>query len=382
MNGDDAGMTRRDLLAAGAGGTLAGLVSETEPAIAAGADDDIYARLGVRPIINAAGTITTMGGSLMPPEVVEAWRSASRRFVPLLELQDRIGESIARLLKVEAALVTTGAAGGITVGTAAALTARHPDRVGKLPLGPDEGLEVICQKAHRECYNHQVTACGVAIREVETRAELDEAIGPKTAMMLAYNVHEPAGAIRHAEWLAVARRHGVITLLDAAADAPPVERLWQYSRMGYDLVVFSGGKALRGPQDAGLLLGRKDLIEAAKKNTAPHCNNIGRGMKVSKEDMVAMWAAVERFVKLDHAAEHREWERRIEVIAEAVAGVDSVRTTTITPPVANHVPHLLVDWDQGRVPVTPAAVKQRLAAGSWSACSCCNRARSESWRSG
>ena len=363
MNGDDAGMTRRDLLAAGAGGTLAGLVSETEPAIAAGADDDIYARLGVRPIINAAGTITTMGGSLMPPEVVEAWRSASRRFVPLLELQDRIGESIARLLKVEAALVTTGAAGGITVGTAAALTARHPDRVGKLPLGPDEGLEVICQKAHRECYNHQVTACGVAIREVETRAELDEAIGPKTAMMLAYNVHEPAGAIRHAEWLAVARRHGVITLLDAAADAPPVERLWQYSRMGYDLVVFSGGKALRGPQDAGLLLGRKDLIEAAKKNTAPHCNNIGRGMKVSKEDMVAMWAAVERFVKLDHAAEHREWERRIEVIAEAVAGVDSVRTTTITPPVANHVPHLLVDWDQGRVPVTPAAVKQRLAAG-------------------
>lgn len=357
-------MTRREALAAGAGTTAVGLLSGQRSATAADTEPDVYAELGVTPIINAAGTITTMGGSLMPAEVREAWLAASRQFVPLLKLQEQVGEKIAALLKVPAALVTTGAAGAITVGTAAAVTWKHPQRIGQLPLPPEAGLEVIRQKSHRECYDHQATACGVKIVEVETTRQLEKAIGAQTVMMLSYNVHEPDGPIRHKRWLEIAAAHGVVTLLDAAADAPPLERLWEYQRMGYDLVAFSGGKAIRGPQGAGLLLGRQDLIAAARLNTAPYCNNIGRGMKVSKEDMVAMWAAVKRFVSLDHAAEEAEWKRRIRVIAKSVERIPTVRTRTVVPPVANHVPHLLVEWDEQHVKLAPATLKQRLATGS------------------
>ncbi len=225
------------------------------------------------------------------------------------------------------------------------------------------GREVIRQKAHRDCYDHQITACGVRLVDVETREELERAIGPRTAMLMAYNYLEPLGKIDRAEWIEIARRHKVPTLLDAAADTPPLDALWKHNRAGFDMVVFSGGKGLRGPQNAGLLLGRKDLIEAAKLNTAPRCGTIGRGMKVSKEDMVAMWAAVERHVGLDHAAQEREWERRLGVIEEALRDLPTVKTKRITPPIANHVPHLLVLWDERRLGVTPAEMKQRLSAG-------------------
>ncbi len=355
-------MTRREALAAGAT-TAAGLGATGSVTAVEASLPDVYTELGVTTVINAAGTITTMGGSLMPAEVTAAWQAAARRFVSLPQLQDRVGEKIAELLKVPAALVTTGAAGGIVVGTAAAITWKHPERVSQLPMPPEAGLEVIRPRSHRECYDHQATACGVKIVEVATTRELEQAIGPRTVMMLSYNVHEPEGGIGHREWLQVARRRGIITLLDAAADTPPLSRLWDYHRMGYDLVVFSGGKAIRGPQDAGLLLGRKDLINAAKPNTAPACNNIGRGMKVSKEDMVAMWAAVRRFVKLDHAAEEAKWRQRIAVIATAVERIPGVTTRIVVPPVANHVSHLLIDWDRNRLEVTPQQVKQALATG-------------------
>ena len=182
-------------------------------------------------------------------------------------------------------------------------------------------------------------------------------------MMFSYNFLEGESTIPRDVWIEVVRRNNIPTLLDAAADAPPVDALSKYNRMGYDMVVFSGGKAMRGPQDAGLLLGRKDLIEAAKQNTAPRCGNIGRGMKVSKEDMVAMWAAVERFVTIDHEAEEREWERRITTIANAVASVPSVETKRIVPPIANRVPHLLILWNEQRVKITPAEVKRQLSEG-------------------
>ncbi|MBI3467265.1 MAG: aminotransferase class V-fold PLP-dependent enzyme [Planctomycetes bacterium] len=355
-------ITRRTVLKVGALG--AALTGD----IAAAADGpatqrSIYEALGVEPIINAAGTITTLGGSLMPPEVVAAWTAASQSFVDLLELQDRVGEKIARLLNVEAAMVTTGAAGGIVLGTAAAVTYRDRDRIGRLPLPPEMGLEVIRQRTHRACYDNQVQACGVRLVDVETREDLERAINERTAMMFSYNVNEQDGQISQREWVAVARKHGIPTLLDAAADTPPLDALWKYNQLGFDMVAFSGGKAIRGPQDAGLLLGRKDLIEAAKLNTAPRCGTIGRGMKVSKEDMVAMWAAVERYVHLDHEAERREWERRIGVIEHSLAGIPTVQTRRITPPIANQVPHLLILWDEERLKLTPAQMKQRLAEG-------------------
>jgi L-seryl-tRNA(Ser) seleniumtransferase len=203
----------------------------------------------------------------------------------------------------------------------------------------------------------------VKLVDVETLDDLERAVSPRTAMMLAYNIHEKSGRIGHRDWIAAARRHRIPTLLDAAADTPPRERLWEYNKMGFDLVAFSGGKALRGPQNAGLLLGRKDLIDAAKLNTSPNCGTIGRGLKVSKEDMVAMWAAVERFLRIDLDAEDREWRRRIETIATAVRAIPTIKAETIVPPIANCVPHLLLHWDETRVKITPEQMKTRLAAG-------------------
>jgi L-seryl-tRNA(Ser) seleniumtransferase len=359
-------MNRRTLLATGTGGAIGGILA---PATFSQAGDtpvdapNVYELLGVKPIINAAGTITALGGSLMPPEVVAAWHAASKHFISLTALQDRVGERISALLGVEAALVTTGAAGAILVGTAAAVTWRDHSRIGQLPLSPDLGIEVVRQKVHRDCYDNQVKACGVKLVDVETLDEVDRAVNPRTAMMLAYNFRQGAGRIGHEEWIAAARRHHVPTLLDAAADAPPKERLWEYSKLGFDMVAFSGGKALRGPQNAGLLLGRKDLIETAKLNTAPHCGCIGRGLKVSKEDMVAMWAAVERFMQLDLEAEEREWTRRIAVIVAAVSQVPTIKTETIVPAIANHVPHLLLHWNEDRVKITPEQLKAKLVSG-------------------
>jgi L-seryl-tRNA(Ser) seleniumtransferase len=365
QNDHDISVSRRTVLKTGASGVVGGMLMTGTPATSEAAQPlpEVYEALGIKPIINAAGTITTLGGSIMPPEVIAAWNAASRSYLPLLELQDRIGERIAKLLGVEAALVTTGAAGAILVGTAAVLTYQDHNLVGHLPLPPKIGVEVIRQKSHRAGYENLVKACGVKLVEVETRKDLERAINERTAMMFSYNFREGTGKIKREEWVEVARRHNIPTLLDAAADTPPVERLWQYNKMGYDLVIFSGGKAIRGPQDAGLLLGRKDLIEAAKLNTAPHGGNIGRGMKVSKEDMVAMWAAIKRFVQLDHEAEWREWERRISVIADALKDVPSVTTKQIVPPIANHVPHALIVWDEQRLKVTRQQMKQQLAGG-------------------
>ena len=362
---DERDVSRRRVLQAGAGTAVGGLLTTSTSEAQGQADvhSDIYAELGVETLINAAGTITTMGGSLMPPEVQAAWQSAARHFVDLLALQERVGQEIAKLLQVESALVTTGAAGGILVGTAAALTWKDPERVGQLPLHPDQGIEVIRQKSHRACYDHLVEACGVRLVDVESREDLERAINERTALMFSYNVNEEAGQISRTEWIQVARSRNIPTLLDAAADTPPLERLSEYNRMGFDLVVFSGGKAIRGPQGAGLLLGRRELIDAAKRNTAPYCSNIGRGMKVSKEDMVAMWAAVKRFVHLDHDAEWNSWLARIETIAAAIRDLPTLTTNTIVPPIANAVPHLLIDWDRAQIGVTPAQVGQRLAAG-------------------
>lgn len=199
--------------------------------------------------------------------------------------------------------------------------------------------------------------------DVERVADVERAVTERTALLFFMNSAEPAGKIKPAEWIELARRHKVPTLLDAAADVPPVERLAGYNRMGFDLVAFSGGKALRGPNDTGLLLGRTALIEAARRNANPHCGTMGRMMKVSKEDMVALLAAVERFTGLDHAAEWREWERRLGVIEQAVKEVPTVRCDRTVPPIANHVPHLVLSWDEKRLNLTRAQLTKELAAG-------------------
>src|SRR5205814_7021211 len=174
------------------------------------------------------------------------------------------------------------------------------------------------------CYDNQLFGVGTKLIDVETAADVARAVTDRTALMFFMNYVEGEGKITRAEWVELARKHKVPTLLDAAADVPPVSRIAEYLKLGFDLVAVSGGKAVRGPNDTGLLLGRKELVEAAKANTNPHCGTIGRMMKVSKEDMVALLAAVERYVKLDHQAERREWERRLSVIEKALKDIPSV----------------------------------------------------------
>lgn len=323
----------------------------------------VYESLGVKHVINAAGTLTVLGGSLMPPEVAEAWLDASRHFVDLPDLQNKVGARIAELVGVEAALVTTGAAGAMQLAAAAAVTRGDPEKVRRLPDTTGMKNEVITQKSHHTCYDNQIAACGAKLIDVESRADLDMAINDRTAMMLFYNLFEPDGAIKREEWVAVARSHKIPTLLDAAADVPPLDALSRYTKMGFDMVAFSGGKALRGPNNTGLLLGRNDLIEAAKRNTNPVCGCIGRSLKVGKEDMIALLAAVERYVRADHAAESREWERRLGVLESALRDVPTLKTERVVPPIANHVPHVLLFWDESIVKITREDLTKQLAAG-------------------
>ena len=360
---EDHTMTRRRLLQAGAGAAVGSALGADESHAAPPATSAVYEAVGVKPVINAAGTFTTLGGSVMPPEVVAAWVEASKHYVDLVALQDKVGAKIATLLGVEAALVTTGAAGALLLGTAAAVTRGDPKIVARLPDTSGMKNEVILQKTHHSCYDNQLTDVGVKLVDVETPADVARAVTEKTAMMFFMNMSEDAGQIKRKEWVDLARKHNVRTLIDAAADVPPVGRISEYARIGFDMIALSGGKAMRGPNDTGLLLGQRALIEAAKRNTNPHCGTIGRMMKVGKEDMVALMVAVERFVKLDHAAEAKKLEQRLEVIESAVKDIPTIECERIVPAIANHVPHLQIAWDEKRVKISREQVTRSLADG-------------------
>jgi seryl-tRNA(Sec) selenium transferase len=216
--------------------------------------------------------------------------------------------------------------------------------------------EVIIQKAHRFGYDHAVRNCGVRMVEVETREDLEKAVNDKTAMMLFYNNNNKEGKIQDEEFVQLGKKHSIPTLNDAAADVPPVDNLWKYTKMGFDLVAFSGGKGIRGPQSAGLLLGRKDLIAAARLNAPPNGNTVGRGMKVNKEEIVGMLAALELYLKKDHARELQEFEKRAEAIRASAASVAGVKAEIFVPEVANHVPHVRISWDGGNAAQASAVV--------------------------
>jgi uncharacterized pyridoxal phosphate-dependent enzyme len=346
---------------------VGGFIGGTAPSAAAAAAPaarDFFKELGVRPFINAAGTFTDMTASLMAPEVMAAINFASKQFVPLTELHDRIGERIATLVKAEAAMVSAGAASAMTLGTAGVLTGGDAQKIVDLPNLAGMKSEVIMLKAHRFGYDHAIRNCGVKIVEVETAAELEAAITPQTAMMLFYNNNNSLGQVRDEEFVRLGKKHGVVTMNDCAADVPPVENLWKFTAMGFDLVTFSGGKGIRGPQSAGLLLGRKDLIAAARANASPNGNSIGRGMKVNKEEMVGMLAAIERFVKLDHAALDREYQRRAEVILKSLTGITGVTASLTVPEVANHVPHVKVVLDTAVTGITGQEISKQLRDGT------------------
>lgn len=343
----------------GGGAVLTG--SAQGPSAAAGRD--YFAELGLRPFINAAGTYTDMTASLMPPEVIEAINYASDHYVMLNELQDAVGKRIASLLECEAAMVTAGAASAMTLGTAGVLTGTDRMKIMLLPNLVNMKSEVIIQKSHRFGYDHAVRNCGVRLVEVETVEELERAVTWHTAMMLFYNNNNSVGQIPDVEFVRLGKKHGIPTFNDAAADVPPVENLWNYTKMGFDLVTFSGGKGLRGPQSAGLLLGRRDLIEAARLNAPPNGDTIGRGMKVNKEEILGMLVALERYLKKDHVAERRDFDSRAETIRTSATSVPGVTAEIFVPEVANHVPHVRVSWDPETVGIGPEEVIRLLREG-------------------
>jgi len=309
-----------------------------------------YRALGVRPLINAAGTYTTLTGSVMTAEARQAMADAATCFVPLIELQQRAGERIAKLIGVPAALVSAGAASAIQLATAACIAGKDRDRIRTLPQSGGMANEVIMVKQHRMGFDHAARASGAHIVEVDTLDELRKAIGPKTAMLFFVHIYEPKGKISRKDFLAAGKAANVPVFNDAAAELPPAHNLSSIVEEGFDLVAFSGGKGLRGPQASGLLVGRKDLIEAAALNNNPHSDTIGRGMKVGKEEIMAVVKAVEVYVNRDHDADQKLWRGFMERVVKEVSDLPTVETEIYVPGPGGHpIPYLRVKWDQNRL---------------------------------
>jgi seryl-tRNA(Sec) selenium transferase len=315
--------TRRNLLGqAGAFLGVAGLAQARGSAAHTAArqtgeqGEDYYSKLGVTKIVNAAGTYTTLTASVMPPSVQAAVANAAKHPVRLLDLQKKAGEYLARQLHCEAAMVTAGASSALTLGTAACIDVMNkapieavPSKVTGLPKN-----EVLIQKAHRYGYDHAIQNCGTRFVEVESMDDYQKGFTERTVMAHFFNAAE-GGQIGREDWIRVARQHGVPTFNDAAADVPPISNLWNYTKMGFDLVTFSGGKGIRGPQNAGLLLGRGDLIAAAAATNNPFDEGVGRGMKVAKEQIVGMVAAIDWFLSQSDEALESEFRGRADRIS-------------------------------------------------------------------
>jgi L-seryl-tRNA(Ser) seleniumtransferase len=321
-------------------------------------EDDYYAKLGVQPIINAAGTYTYLTAALMPPQVQRAVAKAALHPVVLKDLQLASGAYLAKKLRCEAALVTSGASAALTLATAACIASKRGVHAAQIPqaCGADE---VIVQKAHRYEYDHAMLLCGVKIVEVVTLDDYKRAFTLRTVMTNFFNSAE-GGEIDRETWLKVAHDHGVPCHNDAAADMPPISNLWKYTGMGFDLVCFSGGKGIRGPQNAGLLLGRKPLIELAMENDSPNSDAVGRGMKVAKEQIVGMVAAVDWLLEQNDDVNEAEYMKRVHAIVASVQDIPTMKVEIYTPEIANRVPHLMLAYDPAVVGISPKQVQERL----------------------
>jgi uncharacterized pyridoxal phosphate-dependent enzyme len=321
-----------------------------------------YDELGITTVINCEGTMTMLGGSILRPELEAVMAMAGRHFVSIPDLEVAAGKRIAEMLKLPdgyAALVTSGAAAAMQSGLAGILTGDNEARIRQIPDLTGMKSEVIIQKSHRNPFDHQLRNTGVKLIEIETRDQLSQAVSARTAMMHFSNFANAAGQIKVDEWVKLAKQYNIPCMNDAAADTPPVSHLWDYANMGYDLITFSGGKAMRGPQCAGLLIGRKELVANALLNNSPHEDTLGRSQKVGKEEIIGMVKAVELYLKEDHNALEKEWQDRLERISRELTKIPGVSTSFFVPDIANHVPHMNITWDP-RVPMEPQQVSKLL----------------------
>src|SRR5437868_13290678 len=327
-----------------------------------GQTGNVYDELGVPTVINCEGTMTMLGGSILRPELEAVMAMAGRHFVSIPALEVAAGKRISEMLKLPdgySALVTSGAAAAIESGLAGILTGDNEAFIKQIPDLTGMKSEVIIQKSHRNPFDHQLRNTGIKLVVIETREELGQAVNERTAMMHFSNFANASGQIKVDEWPKLAKQYNVPCMNDAAADTPPVSHLWDYTNMGYDLVTFSGGKAIRGPQCAGLLIGRKDLVANALLNNSPHEDTLGRGQKVGKEEIAGMIKALELYLNEDHDALSAEWQRRLDIVSRQITKIPGVSTAFFTPEIANHVPHMQITWNS-KVSLTPQEVSKLL----------------------
>jgi uncharacterized pyridoxal phosphate-dependent enzyme len=332
-----------------------------------GSTGDIYAELGVTPLININGTVTVIGGSVMKPEVMELIRRGNEHFVLIDELEVAAGKFIARVCKSPAGytgLVTAGAAAAMVVGYAGMMTEDLEPRMREIPdVSNFPRTEVIIQKSHRYPFDHQIRQTGAKLIEVETREEMIAAINPKTFAIHFTNILSDKGKVSGLETVAIAKEHNLYTFNDAAADVPPIERLWEYPAMGFDMVTFSGGKDIRGPQAAGVLIGKEELIHYALLNMSPQEDRIGRCCKVGKETILGMLKALEMFVNQDSDATLRMYDERAQVITDAIKkfGVTVLPRQYNPQALGNVTPRYSWQIDSSKLNITGPEVMQKLA---------------------
>ncbi len=332
---------------------------------------DRYDKLGVKKLINAEGTLTRLGGSVMDPAVMDAMIEASKHFVDLNELLQKSGEYVANLLGVEASYITSGAAAGLTLSTAACITGMDPAKIRQLPDLQGLKNEVLIQKSHRNGYDHAVRQAGVTLVEFglikETYPwELKAKISDRTAAIVHFLEFENDRNLPLSEVIPITKEMKVPLIVDAAAEIPPVENLSRFFHMGADLTVFSGGKDICGPQSSGLVVGRRDLIDACALNANPH-HSIGRSMKVGKEEIAGIIAALELYLKQDFAAEEKMWEDMVAYIVSTLSDIPGLNARRVSPAEPgvqpNWIPRVYLDWEKKTIPLCRSEVKSVLRQG-------------------
>ncbi|MEX2262799.1 MAG: aminotransferase class V-fold PLP-dependent enzyme [Bryobacteraceae bacterium] len=355
-------LSRRDIFRVGGLGALFGAAprADSRPLY----QDSVYTRLlGIRPLLSCRGHTTIYGGSLMPPEVLRAMAEANDQFVDMYELNEAAGRRVAEVMKTEFALVTAGSFSAMLLGAAACLTGKDPEKIQALPHPTWAKRECLILKSHRVVYDRAYRAAGMTIVEVETKDQLVNAIGEKTAMIGALASVERSksnGVVMPEELVSIAKRANVPLLIDAASELPPVSSLTRYTAMGADLTVISGGKGLLGPQSTGILAGRRDLVEAAALNHSPNAN-IGRGMKVGKEEIVGLIAALNRYVELDSEFVHETWNKKARYMADRLKDLPGVKAEYRVNGAG--FGEVRVTWDRKIIPLTGREAFKKLMSG-------------------
>jgi len=330
-----------------------------------------YEKLGVRRVINAYGNLTPLGGSLMDPQVVQAMVEAAGWFVDVNDLLKKAGHRIADLVGVEAAFITSGAAAGLVISTAACVAGKDPAKIARLPDTSGMKNEVIIHKCQRNVWDQAARQVGIRLVEVGLSQwietwELESAISDHTAAIFYFVHHNQEQSLPLEDVIKIAKAHQLPVIVDAAAELPPVDNIHRFNDMGADLVLFSGGKMIRGPQCAGLILGRRELIEACALNASPNFG-IGRPMKVGKEEIVGLVRAVELFLEHDFEADGKRWERQVAHCLEVFQELEGVTSRRVFPgedPVLPRwVPRVYLTWDKEALGASPAEVRKRLLEG-------------------